>query len=97
MDREVASAARYHAIAEHLSACTSAGANAAMAGEICEALPEVREASVQLVAQIGRPVSAPLGCFVEIIARDAITESCAGAYATSRGRSLKAAGRVGDC
>jgi S-adenosylmethionine synthetase len=64
VDREVASAARYHeikqAIAGHLSACTPAGANAAMAGEICEALPEVREASVQLVAQIGRPVSAPL-------------------------------------
>jgi hypothetical protein len=78
VDREVASAARYHeikqAIAEHLSACTPAGANAAMAGEICEALPEVREASVQLVAQIGRPVSAPLACFVEIIARDAVTE-----------------------
>jgi S-adenosylmethionine synthetase (AdoMet synthetase) len=83
VDREIASAARYHeikqAIAGHLSACTPAGANAAMAGEICEALPEVREASVQLVAQIGRPVSAPLACFVEIIARDAITESCAGA------------------
>ena len=51
---------------------------AAMAGEICEALPEVREASVQLVAQIGRPVSAPLACFVEIIAWDAITDSLRG-------------------
>ena len=51
---------------------------AAMAGKICEALPEVREASVQLVAQIGRPVSAPLACFVEIIAPDAITESLRG-------------------
>jgi len=59
-----------------LRTCALAGHS--MAGEICEALPEVREASVQLVAQIGRPVSAPLACFVEIIAWDAITDSLRG-------------------
>jgi len=48
---------------------------AAMAREICEALPEVEQASVQLVSQIGRPVSEPSACFIEIIAKDGITES----------------------
>ena len=48
---------------------------AAMAREICEALPEVDQASVQLVSQIGRPVSEPSACFIEIIAKDGITES----------------------
>jgi S-adenosylmethionine synthetase len=47
----------------------------ALAREICEALPEVCEASVQLVSQIGRPICEPSACFIEIIAKDGITES----------------------
>jgi S-adenosylmethionine synthetase len=46
-----------------------------MAREICEALPEVSEASVQLVSQIGRPICEPSACFIEIFAKDGITES----------------------
>ncbi len=64
-----------------------------LAREICEKVPEAAEASVQLVSQIGRPVTQPWTVFIEIVPAKEMTKGVSEHIA---GLARSALERVGE-